>query len=69
MLSGALLLFAIAVIQAVRKENEGLEYVIATFAGYGLLIAGFSLAMRARRDARELKREVELEEAKHPETP
>ncbi|MGI8774957.1 MAG: hypothetical protein ACR2KQ_08095 [Actinomycetota bacterium] len=64
MLAGALIQLGVSVLR-MRGTGAGETWLsVASWLGYGLLAAGFVLAMRKRSELKEQRRERELGEAK-----
>lgn len=69
MLTGALMQLAIAIVR-MNDDGAGASWLTAaSWIGYGLLAAGFMLAMRKRSELKEQRRARELGEAKRGSRP
>lgn len=64
MLTGALIQLGVSVLRMRGAGAGETWYSVASWLGYGLLAAGFVLAMRKRSELKEQRRERELNEAK-----
>jgi len=64
MLSGAVLLLTVSILQAMRTIDDDLPSRIVMGIGYGFLAAGFALAMRERRRLKDAAAAREREAAK-----
>ncbi len=66
MLSGAVLLLIVSILQATRTIGDDMPSRIVMGIGYGCLAAGFALAMRERRRLKDAARDRDLGEPTSP---